>query len=72
MADEADVASNYIDRQVSDALEKIRRAATMTPGAKICKECGEAIPAARRKLGFQLCVECAEENERRNSQFADY
>ena len=72
MADDADIASGYIDRQVSDALEKIRRAVNTKPGSKVCKECEERIPEARRKLGFEWCVACAEEIERRRSQFVDY
>ena len=72
MADEADIASSYIDRAVSDALNKMRQnPAVPKLGAKICMECGENIPDARRKLGFRHCVECAEEAERRKSLFAE-
>lgn len=71
MADEADIANDYIDNEVSRALGRIRKD-TPACGAKVCKECNEKIPEARRKLGFQLCIECAEEAERRKSRFADY
>ncbi len=71
MADEADIANDFIDNEVSRALGKLRQDAVKKAGPKICGECGEKIPEARRKLGFQLCVECAEENERRKSLFAD-
>ena len=74
MADEADVANDYIDNEVSRALGKIRpEMLDGKPGAKICKECGEKIPYARRKLGefIKLCVSCAEEAERRKSLFAE-
>jgi phage/conjugal plasmid C-4 type zinc finger TraR family protein len=72
MADDADIANDYIANEVSRALGKIRQQDGEKIGAKICKDCGEKIPEARRKLGFQLCVECAEETERRKSMFADY
>lgn len=71
MADEADLANDFIDSEVSRALGRIRQDTTAM-GTKVCRDCGEKIPDARRKLGFQLCIECAEENERRKSQFADY
>jgi len=76
MADEADIANDYIDREVLHALDKMRQnpTAQLGPkmGSKVCRECGENIPDGRRKLGFQLCIECAEETERRKSMFADY
>lgn len=71
MADEADVASDYIENEVSRALSNLRQNNVAKKlGSKICNECGEKIPDARRKLGFQLCVSCAEESERRQSLFA--
>lgn len=70
MADDADIASNFIDKAVADALSKMQQNPVSRPGSKICMECGEKIPDARRKLGFQQCIECAEENERRGSLFA--
>lgn len=72
MADEADVANDYIDREVLNALDKMRQNSSEKSGTKVCRECGEKIPDGRRKLGFQLCIECAEETERRKSLFADY
>lgn len=72
MADDADIANDYIDNAVSRALGRLRTEPSKISGTKTCKECGEKIPDARRKLGFQLCVECAEEAERRKSRFADY
>ena len=72
MADEADIASGYIDEQISRALEKMQQNnAHNVTGTKSCVECGEKIPDPRRKLGFKLCIECAEEIERRGSLFAD-
>lgn len=72
MADEADIASDFIDSEVSRALGRIRQDINAKSGSKVCRDCGENIPDARRKLGFQLCIECAEESERRKSLFADY
>jgi RNA polymerase-binding transcription factor DksA len=72
MADEADVANDYINNQISQALDSIRQNMTKKPGTKTCTECGEAIPEARRLLGFRLCIQCAEETERRKSLFADH
>ena len=70
MADEADHASDYIDRMVADALSSRLKGPQNAKGSKICLECGENIPDPRRKLGFKLCIECAEETERRESLFA--
>lgn len=71
MADEVDLANDFMDVQVSRAL-RLRQVAPQKPGAHHCKECEEKMPDARRQLGFQLCFECAEEAERRKSLFADY
>jgi phage/conjugal plasmid C-4 type zinc finger TraR family protein len=73
MADDADIANEYMTRVLSSALNKrLQNAPRPKVGAKVCKECGEDIPLARRQLGFELCVECAEETERRKSLFGDY
>ncbi len=70
MADDADHASDYIDHMLASVLSN--RQANFTPklGSKVCVECDESIPDARRKLGFRLCIECAAESERRESLFA--
>jgi RNA polymerase-binding transcription factor DksA len=72
MADDADIASDYIDNEVSRALGRIRQDLVTKSGSEECGDCGEKIPDARRKLGFSLCIECASESERRKSLFADY
>lgn len=75
MADDADIASSYIDDQITRALGKLHQNqndAAKKVGSRTCSECGDKIPEARRKLGFKFCVECAEEMERRKSLFADY
>lgn len=70
MADEIDLANDLIDSEVSRALSKIRQQASQGAGTKHCVECGDDIPEARQKLGFKLCVPCAQESERRGSLFA--
>jgi RNA polymerase-binding transcription factor DksA len=70
MADEADIANDLIANEVLSALSKMRQDTAVKMGPKECGECGENIPTARRRLGFKLCVECAEESERRKSLFA--
>lgn len=72
MADEADIANNLIDNEVSRALAKIRENSTQDlKGSEFCIECGDEMPDARQKLGFKYCVPCAEERERRKSLYAD-
>lgn len=72
MADVIDLANDLIDKEVDLALNKIRQNSSQkTPGAKHCIECGERIPEGRQRLGFQLCVPCAQEDERKKSLFAD-
>jgi len=74
MADEADIASDFIVNEISRALGKMRQNQDQPGlmGPKICVECGEKIPDLRRKLGFKLCIECVEEIERRKALFADH
>jgi RNA polymerase-binding transcription factor DksA len=72
MADEADIANDLIANEVLSRLSKMRQDTAGKIGPKECADCGEKIPTARRKLGFKLCIECAEETERRKSLFADY
>jgi RNA polymerase-binding transcription factor DksA len=72
MADDADIANDFIANEVSRALGRMRQDTGKPTGSNICKDCGEQIPDARKNLGFHLCIECAEETERRKSLFADY
>jgi RNA polymerase-binding transcription factor DksA len=72
MADVVDIANNMIDHEVKRALEKLRSSDSQdAKGSKFCIECGNDIPLGRQKLGFKLCVPCAEERERRKSLFAE-
>lgn len=71
MADEADIANDYIAQAISSALNKRQQNSNTQLVSKNCADCGEEIPIARRSLGFKLCFECAEESERRKSLFVD-
>jgi RNA polymerase-binding transcription factor DksA len=71
MADEGDIANYLVEAEISRALDKLRQnAGKATVGAKECFECGDAIPQVRRKMGFKLCVSCAEDGERKKQLFA--
>ncbi len=71
MADEADLANEQVNNELSRALSRIRQTSSLGKGAKHCAECGDDIPKARRDLGFSFCVTCAEGRERRQSLFAN-
>lgn len=73
MADEADIANDYINDAILRSLERMQKNQKHAPnliGSKTCRECGEDIPELRQNLGFKLCIACAEEAERRQSRFA--
>ncbi len=73
MADDIDLANDLIDSEVSRALSKIRQnSAVAAIGSKICVECGDTMPPGRTKLGFKLCVPCAEDAERKKTLFIEY
>ena len=72
MADEGDIANYLVEVELSRALDKLRQnAGNLVVGSKTCNECGDDVPDARMKLGFKLCVSCAEEGERRKQLFAN-
>lgn len=71
MADEADLANEQLNSELSRAISRIRKSAPAGEGSKNCVDCGEEVPAARRELGFRFCIGCAETRERRQSLFAD-
>jgi phage/conjugal plasmid C-4 type zinc finger TraR family protein len=51
---------DQIDDTGKDAVLRARAEAPRGPSAKYCDECGEPIPAARRKAlrGVRTCVPC--------------
>jgi len=72
MADDIDIANDLIANEVSRALSRYRQnAGQSATGAKFCEECGDEIPTGRRQMGFNHCVPCAQETERKRSLFAD-
>jgi RNA polymerase-binding transcription factor DksA len=72
MADEVDFANAAMERSIANAVNELRQNTPKdTKGSPFCVECGEAVPDGRQKLGFKLCVPCAEESERRRSLYAD-
>ena len=71
MADEIDMANDLMDNEVSRALNKMRQQTGQSKGSKICVACGDDMPVGRTKLGFNLCIPCAEESERKKSLFAE-
>ncbi len=71
MADEIDLANDLIDNEISRALSKLRQQVAHAKASEFCLECGETIPNERQKLGFNYCVSCANDAERRQSLFAE-
>lgn len=72
MADIIDLANDLIDNEVSRALNKLRpQSQEPQIGSEFCLECGDTMPSARQQHGFNLCKSCAEEAEKRKSQYAD-
>jgi RNA polymerase-binding transcription factor DksA len=71
MADDIDLANDLIDIERSRALSKIRQstASAEASGSKFCVECGDNMPVGRTKLGYKLCVPCAEYAERKKSMY---
>lgn len=60
--DKADIAGEYIDWRLEQALKARQEATppTTLSSRAICKECEDPIPAERRKAipGVQFCVAC--------------
>lgn len=64
---------DQIDDTVNDAVAAARNALGQEDGRDFCQDCGERIPAARRKAlpGARSCVSCQSERDssRRASGF---
>jgi len=71
MADEADMANEQLDSELSRAIVRIRNSAPAGQGTRLCADCGDDVPAVRRELGFRFCISCAESRERRRALFAN-
>ena len=55
-----------IDASVDDAVARARSRLPRGESARECRECGDAIPEARRQAlpGVRLCVACQEASDR--------
>lgn len=65
---------DQIDASVEDAVERARSRLPRGESAKNCRECGAAIPEARRQAipGVRLCVSCQETADREQGQRSGY
>jgi phage/conjugal plasmid C-4 type zinc finger TraR family protein len=65
---------DQIDASVEDAVERARRRLPRGESAKTCRECGAAIPEARRQAipGVRLCVACQEAADQQEKSTAGY
>jgi phage/conjugal plasmid C-4 type zinc finger TraR family protein len=65
---------DQIDASVEDAVERARRRLPRGESAKTCRECGAAIPEARRQAipGVRLCVACQEAADQQEKSSAGY
>ncbi len=66
--------NDQIDATVKDAIKRVRSELRAGPGRTHCEECGEPIPAARRKAvpGVRLCLACQEDLDRERAAFSGY
>jgi len=70
MADLVDIASDFVDNELAYQVHRIRMNIRHHIGAKECVMCASEIPMGRRKLGYDLCIHCAELEERREALYA--
>lgn len=69
---------NAVNDQIRDSInDEVRRARAALPkgeSLRMCAECGEAIPEARRLAlpGVRLCRDCQEEAERHTTRAQIY
>ena len=63
-----------IDATVEDAIKRARDNLPRGTGASHCEDCGNAIPAARRKAvpGVRLCTPCQAERDAEQNAFTGY
>ncbi len=69
-----DAVQEQIDATVADAVARARSRQRTGPGLSHCEECGEPIPAARRKAvpGVRLCVACQSARDHEERAFSGY
>lgn len=69
---------NAVNDQIAGSIEDevARVRARMPKGESLihCEECGERIPEKRRQAlpGVRLCIDCQEEQDRRQESFSPY
>jgi len=63
-----------IDATIADAVARARSKKPHGPSLKHCAECGDPIPAARRKAvpGVRLCVACQSAQDAEANVFSGY
>lgn len=71
MADKADIAGDYIEQSLEQALEKQRNQVKPVNDEPYCLECGDEIPAKRREAlpGCPTCVDCQQLLEASNRNY---
>lgn len=72
MADDGDRAKDWQEQQIEDALAAHQRTQGHPVTSRVdCKECGEEIPLARRRVvpGCRYCVECQRGIEMKQGRF---
>ena len=65
---------DQIDATIEDAVNRARDQLPRGESLKSCKECGTAIPAARREAvpGVRLCVNCQSEHDKEAVTYSGY
>jgi phage/conjugal plasmid C-4 type zinc finger TraR family protein len=65
---------DQIDASVEDAVKRARSRLPQGDSARRCRECGAAIPEARRQAvpGVRLCVACQEAADRADRPAGGY
>lgn len=65
---------DQIDASVEDAVNRARSKLPRGESARVCRECGETIPEARRRAvpGVRLCIACQEAADRDGGSQAGY
>ena len=64
--DIVDIANRDTDLQLQKRLDAARGNVPVPGnGHADCQECSEAVDAGRRNLGYSICFDCAEKNERK-------
>ena len=65
MADLADLANLEAELFLKQAIAEAQQPKEAQEEIRDCVRCGEVIPEARQKLRLKLCIDCAEDAERR-------